>query len=239
VGRAPTARAAGDDTTDRAQLHPQIVCAVAGAVYSLAVLGVRGHHPFARISVSAIGHSASSPSAYRRGMPELVLSFTTAGIADEGFDGFLSVGHLRASRLAEVPKGAGVYVVMRPAAGSPTFLSTSAGGWFKGTDPTVPVSVLEARWISSTEVLYIGKATAGTGGRSGLRKRVGQLLAYGSGKPVGHQGGRYLWQVADSDEFLVAWRAVEDPTAEENRLLAAFFEINGAYPFANIAGPRA
>ena len=167
------------------------------------------------------------------------VTFTTAGMADQGFTGFLSVSHLRASRLVEVPKDPGIYLVMRPAVGSPTFSSTSVGGWFKGTDPTVPVSVLEARWIASAEVLYIGKATAGTSGRSGLRKRVGLLLAYGSGKPIGHQGGRYLWQVADSDEFLVAWRAVEDPTAEENRLLAAFFEIHGAYPFANIAGPRA
>jgi len=167
------------------------------------------------------------------------VSFTTAGIADQGFSGFLTVSHLQASRLADVPKGAGVYVVMRPAAGRPRFLSTSTGGWFKDSDPTVPVSVLEARWIAPTEVLYVGKATAGTSGRSGLRKRVGQLLAYGSGKPVGHQGGRYLWQVAGSDAFLVAWRAVGDPTSEENRLLASFFEVHGAYPFANIAGPRA
>ena len=165
--------------------------------------------------------------------------FTTAGIADQGFGGFLTVSHLRVSRLVEVPKDPGVYLVMRSAAGRPTFLSTSVGGWFKGTNPTVPVSVLEGRWITSAEVLYIGKATAGTSGRGGLRKRVGQLLAYGSGKPVGHQGGRYLWQVAGSDDFLVAWRAVEDPTSEENRLLASFFELHGAYPFANIAGPRA
>ena len=43
VLRAATTSAAGDDTTDRAQLHPRIVDRVAGAVYSLAVLGVRGH----------------------------------------------------------------------------------------------------------------------------------------------------------------------------------------------------
>ena len=167
------------------------------------------------------------------------VSFSRAGIADQGFDGFLTVSRLRSWGLAEVPPAAGVYVVMRLATSSPTFLRKSAGGWFKGTDPTVPVSNLKARWIASAELLYIGKATVGTRGSSGLRKRVGQLLAYGSGRPVGHQGGRYLWQVADSDEFLVAWRAVEDPTAEENRLLTAFFEAHGAYPFANIAGPRA
>lgn len=103
----------------------------------------------------------------------------------------------------------------------------------------MPISVLEARWVESTDVLYIGKATTGRSGRSGLRTRTGLLLAYGAGKPVGHQGGRYLWQVSGSDAFLVAWRSVDDPTSEENRLLKAFFEVHRAYPFANIAGPRA
>jgi len=37
---AATTSAAGDDTADRAQLHPQIVCGVAGTVYSLRVLGL-------------------------------------------------------------------------------------------------------------------------------------------------------------------------------------------------------
>jgi hypothetical protein len=40
---ATATRAAGDDTTDRAQLHPQIVGRVAGAVYSPAVLRLRDH----------------------------------------------------------------------------------------------------------------------------------------------------------------------------------------------------
>ncbi len=41
LGTAAT-RAAGDDTADRAQLHPRIVGGVAGAVYSPAVLRVEG-----------------------------------------------------------------------------------------------------------------------------------------------------------------------------------------------------
>ena len=41
IGAAAT-NAAGDDTTDRAQLHPQIVRRLAGAVYSPAVLRLRG-----------------------------------------------------------------------------------------------------------------------------------------------------------------------------------------------------
>ena len=40
---AATTRAAGDDTTDRAQLHPRIVGGRGGAVYSLRVLRLRGN----------------------------------------------------------------------------------------------------------------------------------------------------------------------------------------------------
>jgi hypothetical protein len=40
---AATARAAGDDPADRAQLHPRIVGGVAGAVYSLRVLRPDDH----------------------------------------------------------------------------------------------------------------------------------------------------------------------------------------------------
>jgi hypothetical protein len=47
---AATTRAAGDDAADRAQLHPQIVGGLAGAVHSLvvlrlgAIIGCRSHH---------------------------------------------------------------------------------------------------------------------------------------------------------------------------------------------------
>lgn len=162
-----------------------------------------------------------------------------AGLEKQGFVGLRSVQDLRASELAEVASAPGVYAILRRLNSAPAFLTRSAGGWFKGKDPTVPVEVLKARWIADAEFLYAGKATAGSSGRGGLRRRLGQLLDYGSGKPIGHQGGRYLWQVRGADEFLVAWRAVEDPTAEENRILSDFFAAYGAYPFANIAGPRA
>jgi len=42
---ASATRAAGDDTTDRAELHPRIVGGLIGAVYSLAVLRLRNQPP--------------------------------------------------------------------------------------------------------------------------------------------------------------------------------------------------
>jgi hypothetical protein len=47
LGAAAT-RAAGDDTTDRAQLHPRIVAGVAGAVYSPPVLRLWDHDEVGR-----------------------------------------------------------------------------------------------------------------------------------------------------------------------------------------------
>ncbi|MEK6719817.1 MAG: hypothetical protein AABZ33_04000 [Chloroflexota bacterium] len=172
-------------------------------------------------------------------MPAALERFTEAGFRAAGFSGFQTVGELRSTKLEAVPRDPGVYVVIRVDSSSPTYLAQSAGGWFKGNDPTVPTATLAAKWVAGAQLLYCGKATGGSKGANGLGKRLGLLLRYGAGKPVGHQGGRYLWQVAGADEFLIAWRAAEDPTAEENRLLADFFEAYGAYPFANIAGPRA
>ena len=165
--------------------------------------------------------------------------FSLAGLEQQGLTGFLTVRELRESKLEVVPQGPGVYVVLRPLDGKPAFLDRSKGGHFKGNDPTVARAILDEKWVIGAVVVYVGKATAGSSGRSGLRKRLGQLLDYGSGKPIGHQGGRYLWQVPGSDEFVVAWRVVDDPTTEENQLLSAFYAAYGAYPFANIAGPRA
>jgi hypothetical protein len=62
---AAATRAAGDDTTDRAQLHARIVDGVVGAVYSPAVLRLQAHRSDGPIACVVAG--------YRPGMPELVL----------------------------------------------------------------------------------------------------------------------------------------------------------------------
>ena len=178
--------------------------------------------------------SAAVVTSRRPGADDL----TEPGLRARGFAGFAAVRRLREDRLAEVPVGPGVYAILRTSDTAPTFLKASLGGWFKGKDPTVPIATLRAKWIPGVQLLYVGKATPGPTGRSGLRKRLTLLLDYGAGKPVGHQGGRYLWQVEGSDDYLVAWRPSSDPTVEENALLDEFLAAHGAYPFANIAGPR-
>jgi hypothetical protein len=160
-------------------------------------------------------------------------SFERTDLEARGFSGFLTVADLRTSRCDSIPRLGGVYVVYRTAATAPTFLELSAGGHFKGHDPTVPVAALKSKWIKDARTMYIGKA-----GTSTLQTRIRQLLDYGAGRPVGHQGGRYLWQLAGSERLLIAWRADHRPTALENEMIIAFAAHWGAYPFANIAGPR-
>jgi hypothetical protein len=66
----------------------------------------------------------------------------------------------------------------------------------------------------------------------------GQDLAFGEGKPVGHWGGRYIWQLAGSWEFRVAWRETcgEEPRIVESRLIAELRRATRTLPFANLKG---
>jgi hypothetical protein len=76
-------------------------------------------------------------------------------------------------------------------------------------------------------VVYIGQ-----GGN--LRRRLTQLYRFGSGMPVGHWGGRYLWQLRDADALRIAWRVEPDPRGAEVALIAGFVVAHGSLPFANL-----
>ena len=70
--------------------------------------------------------------------------------------------------------------------------------------------------------------------------RLRQYARFGAGAPVGHWGGRYIWQLADSSELLVAWHVIswyEIARDYERRLLKRFAELHdGRRPFANLTG---
>ena len=115
-----------------------------------------------------------------------------------------------------------------PFTGLPSFLSVSLGGRFKGKDPTVSSRELCENWVTGTPVVYIGKATS-------LRARLRQYRDFGNGKPVGHWGGRYIWQLADAAELLVAWKPTAgEPRTIEAEMIAAFVQQFGKRPFANL-----
>lgn len=165
-------------------------------------------------------------------MPPLPRSFSKPDLESRGFAGWQTWDELRASGFSAIPCGPAAYVVYRAAAAKPTFLDANPGGRFKGKDPTVAPETLQADWVPGCEVIYIGKADVAS-------RRLKQFARFGAGEPVGHWGGRYIWQLADSDDLLVAWHAiswVEVAREYERRLMARFAELHGARPFANLTG---
>ena len=165
--------------------------------------------------------------------PKLPTSFLRPALEAVGFVGWRTWDELRSDTFAEIPAAPAAYVVYRPSARAPVFLAANPGGRFKGQDPTVDAAVLEAKWVLGAHTVYIGKADV-------ANRRLKQFARFGAGEPVGHWGGRYIWQLADSGELLVAWHVISwDEVAREyeKRLLVRFSELgDGRRPFANLTG---
>ncbi len=145
-----------------------------------------------------------------------------------GLTGWAPVS-VAATDQADVPGSPGVYVVFSERQGAGEFLSTNPAGWHKGRDPTVPSTLLEERWISGSGVLYFGHTM-------NLRKRLNQLDRFSKGEPVSHYDGRLLWQVAFSNEYLVAWKEIgeADQAKVTKNYIQQFKSKYGRQPFANV-----
>ena len=158
--------------------------------------------------------------------------WTREALVEGHFVGFLPFSALS---LSDVPRLPGVYAVLRTADTLPTFVEASPAGHLKGKDPSVSIEALANKWVDGPQVLYVGKATRGSAGRRGLQKRLDDFRRFGAGEAVNHPGGRYLWQLADKDELLVAWNATyEDAATVESRMLGDFTDRYGVLPFANL-----
>ena len=161
----------------------------------------------------------------------MIKTFDNQDLASRGFAGFQLLRRLPRG-CSRVPHRPGIYVVTLET-DAVTFLPRSVGGHFKGEDPTVSVARLEAKRIDGVPTVYVGRAMD-------LRKRVDLLARYGRGEPVAHQGGRFLWQIAQHDELRIAWKLDPDPVGAEADLLEEFESTFGQLPFANlIRGSRA
>ncbi len=165
--------------------------------------------------------------------PALPTTFDHDGLRAAGFTGWHTWAELGASDYRPVPHSPAVYVVYRDAETTPAFLAANPGGRFKGKDPTVTGDELDRNWVSGAHVIYIGKADVAD-------RRLKQFGRFGAGDPVGHWGGRLIWQLADSTALRVAWHPItwaEDARTYEKRLLAHFVAHHrGLRPFANLTG---
>ena len=159
------------------------------------------------------------------------------GLRDAGFVGFETIEQFRAGSIASVPNSPGVYLVIRYDPIFPKFLDTGTGGHFKGNDPNVPVAKLREKWVNQAIIIYIGQS--GSGSHGTLSKRIRLLLQFGQGKPVGHKGGRIMWQLNDAEQLQVCWCAMDagDPQALKDEWIEAFKVLyGGRLPFANLVG---
>ncbi|WP_426997378.1 hypothetical protein [Pseudarthrobacter sp. N5] len=159
-------------------------------------------------------------------------------LTQDGFTGFRSFAALEIMR---VPQAPGIFAVLKPEGFEPRYLSKSTAGTFKKKDPSLTEAALAAEWVADADILYVGKASAGSKGNRGLRKQVQEFVDFGRGRPVVHWDGRLLWQLADSQSLVVAWKELPpaEVNAAESSYHAEFRRIYGRLPFANLVQARA
>lgn len=150
-----------------------------------------------------------------------------------GFTGFKTIQELTENK-ALIPTQKGIYCIVRPVR-EYEFLEVGCGGYFKGKNPNVSVSILALNWVEKSHIIYIGKA-GGIDSKSTLRSRLTEYLNFGQGKPVGHRGGRFIWQLKNSKDLIIAWKILdgEEPRNHEIRLIKNFVDKYGKRPFANL-----
>ncbi len=166
------------------------------------------------------------------------MNFTKIGLLKEGFVGFYNINSFFNGRAdIKIPGNPGNYIVFRIEKSKPTFLEKSPAGWFKGIDPTVGIEKLGGKWVEGANVLYIGQTGYTEGKKGTLKYRIQTFIKFGSGKDVGHWGGRLIWQVKGHENFLIAWRIIENnenPLIKEKQMRKEFKDIYGKIPFANL-----
>jgi hypothetical protein len=166
-------------------------------------------------------------------LPGLPARFDRSGLTAAGFIGWQTWADLRSHDYRQVPHASAVYVAYRDTSAPAEFLDANPGGRFKGKDPTVIRADLISNWVSGAHVVYIGKADVAD-------RRLEQFGRFGAGEPIGHWGGRLIWQLSDSGALRLAWHEItwsEDARTYEKRLLAHFAAHHlGKRPFANLTG---
>jgi hypothetical protein len=174
-----------------------------------------------------------------------ITSFDRKGLTEVGFHGFIPIRILKdelkikdwrsRSHWGNIPKDKqGIYAILRESTSPPVFLEKSTGGHFKGRNLEVSEKELGDHWVESAHMLNVGKA-GGEGLKSTLRGRIRQYIRYGMGKNAPHEGGRYIWYLADNGDLLVAWKVVDNPREEEDGIAVDFAKRYGKKPFAYLA----
>lgn len=153
-------------------------------------------------------------------------------IKSQGFVGFKKVSELYDDSSC-IPKCAGVYLVIYSDKILPVFIPKGTSGKYK-RELNLSCEELKNNWVSTSPVLYIGKASLTK--NTSLRKRIRDYVLFGYGKPVAHRGGRFIWQLENSKNLIVCWKEVvgDNPRELEKELILNFSNKHTKKPFANM-----
>ena len=156
-------------------------------------------------------------------------------LKENNFTGFFPISHLQETRCKDVAKIRGIYFVLHLLNTKPSFLENSIGGHYKGRNPTVNLEKLNMKWVKGVKVIYIGK-TGGENSKESLKSRIWCYMRFGQGNPTAHWGGRYIWQIYDSNLLQICWKPIpnENPRDIEKNLIEKFENQFGQLPFANL-----
>ena len=158
-------------------------------------------------------------------------------LREDGFAGFRTFAEVEINRIPQAP---GIFAVLQPEGFQAQFLGRSTAGVFKKKDPSLSAEKLASEWVDGAEILYVGKAGPGSKGNRGLRRQIQEFLDFGNGKPPGHWDGRLIWQLANANSLLLAWKELPAGglNLAEAKYHAEFRETYGCLPFANLVQAR-
>jgi hypothetical protein len=151
-----------------------------------------------------------------------------AELEGRGFIGWVPL--LTASGSKLLPAEPGVYAVSYDLDKPATWPAKSVGGWHKGRDPSTDSKTLDSNWVEETDIVYLGKTDRA------LAKRITEFARFGNGEPVGHWGGRLVWQLPEPSRLMIGWKALQPAKAisTETELFTEFYATYGKLPFANL-----
>ena len=99
----------------------------------------------------------------------------------------------------------GVYTLRIPAGFTPSFIPAEKASAAGNVVRAWSIDRLQAKWVSGTDVIYIG--VAGRYNARSLRSRLEELLKHAAGKTSSngpHCGGEIVWQLRDHTRLLLS-----------------------------------
>lgn len=155
-------------------------------------------------------------------------------LKESGFGGFNEISELILNP-SSIPKIKGVFIVLRPSNSNVEFVENGSGGFYKGMNPNVEISILTKKWIDKANIMYINSA-GDSFGKATLHSEIIKFLSFGKGNKIAYWSGRYIWQIKDNKDYIICWKELPNdwPKGAKINLMELFRKKYGGLPFANL-----